>query len=238
MRSPVARWLDSLGFLTKVEYSLPWGTCDMVGVQLLDSQAKVRLASGLTKPIDALELIQLLELIPTRESKRAATVSRLKRRLAASRSPSQVDADVERLVARKLVSFVRKNHVQRNIAWPPLCRKIVAVELKLHRVSTALAQAQVHLAFAHESYVALPENVAKRISTGRWRQDFRRRRVGLLAVGSAGVRVAIVSRERADATRRYGFLRTQCIERFWTTWLTSNSSSGAEQHSPAVAQLR
>ena len=238
MRAPIMHWLDTLGCMAKSEYSLPWGVCDLVGVQFQDAHAVQRLASGQTQSIDALELLELLDLVPSQGTRRAITLARVKRLLASARSPEQVDADIGRLMARRLLWFPRKNQVQRTARWDPLQGKIIAVEMKLSRISVALTQAQAHLAFAHEAYVALPYDVAKRALENRRRQEFVSRRVGLLAIRPNSVHVKITSHGRPSVARRHKSLQTQCSERLWKAWLTSNASSTASRRSPVDVNSR
>ena len=223
MRPPIEDWCHSLGFLTKSEFSLPWGICDLVGVRFRQRNALQRKASKLIRPVGSLELLQLLELIPDSKTGHAITIERLKRLLANSRSPDQVHADIRRLGHKRLVHFPRRNHVQKNAAWQPLHGKILAVEMKLRRVKVALAQARSHLAFADESYVALPGNVAELVASSERRLEFLCHGVGLLAARPDGVQV-LISGTKARRTEFGNLFRHQCAERFWKMWLINSAS--------------
>lgn len=224
MRAPIDAWLRTQGFLTKLEFSLPWGICDIVGVRFRERSARHRAASRRTQSVSSLELLQLLDLIPDRSSGRAITLARLQRLLASVRSPSQVQRDIGRLTAKRLVYSPRKNQLQKATPWRPLPCKIFAVEMKLRKVDIALAQACSHLGFTDASYVAFPQDVARRVSQNR-RRDFLERGVGILSVTADDVRVALKPCRRAAGAEHSRLLQIHCAERFWAAWLTDNASS-------------
>ena len=222
MRGPVERWLVSQGFLTKSEFVLPWGICDLVAVQFREESAKQRVIFRQTQPVRSLELIQLLELMPRH---RAITVAKLRGALALSRSSSQLDANLRRLKEMKLVSSPRRNQIQKHAPWAPLQRRIVAVEMKLSRVTAALAQAKPHVAFADECYVALPNDAAVRVSKGNRKRDFLDHGIGLLGVTPNHVRVLIGPGTYTAKATLSSPLKAYCTERFWTMWLTSSTAA-------------
>ena len=222
MRAPVDRWLVSQGFFTKSEFTLPWGICDVVGLRFRQESAKLRALSRQTQPVSSLRLVQLLELMPDH---RAVTVAKLCKVLVPPRSPSQLDADLHRLKAKRLVSFPRRNQIRKHAPWAPLQQRIVAVEMKLHRVSTALAQARAHLAFADDSYVALPYDLADRVLTGVRRKEFISYGVGLLSVRPERVQVVLPSPSHSRPNNVSRLFQAHCAERFWRMWTTGNAAS-------------
>ena len=224
MRAPLEAWCRFQGLFMRWELPLPWGVCDVVGVRFRERSAKRRLACGQLSPLVSMDLVRLLNLIPDLTSRQAVTLKRLQTLQANSRLPSQVLSDVEWLTKRRFVYSPRKNQVQKLVPWIPLHRKIIAVEMKLRRVSAAIAQARPHLAFADESYIALPENLAAQVSAGRRRAEFLRCGVGLLAVSSRGVRRLVVSRRQVGGAEPSGVLQTYCAERFWKMWLTDSAT--------------
>lgn len=222
MRGPVERWLVCQGFLTKSEFTLPWGICDLVAVQFREESAKQRVVFKQTRPVRSLELIQLLELMPNR---RAITVAKLRGALTPPWSSSQLETNLRRLKEMRLVSSPRRDQIQKHAPWAPLQRRIVAVEMKLSRVTAALSQAKPHLSFADECYVALPNDVAVRVLEGNRKRDFVDRGIGLLGVTPNHVRILVEPGSyTAEATLRSP-LQAYCTERFWTMWLTSNTAS-------------
>ena len=223
MRAPVERWLESQGFLTKAEFPLPWGICDVVGIQLSETHAKKRVSSRQTQPVSSLELIQLLDSIP---SEKAITLTRLHSMLRTSQSTSEINSALQRLEKQRLVSFPRRNHIQKHVGWTPLYERIVAVEMKLCKVRVALAQARAHLMFADESYVALPSDVAGRLSDSDRRQEFMDLGIGLISVAKEGAGVVLVrDNPTPSPTDLSRLFKAHCAERFWRMWFTGNAAS-------------
>ena len=223
MCAPLEHWLHSRGFLTKREFSLPWGICDLVAARFPSHQTTQRLESSHAAPLSSLELLQLLDLIPHRTTRRAITTQRLERLLAGSRSPTQVHNDIQRLKTKRLVHFPRRHHVQKLVSVKSLRGRIIAVEMKLNRVTIAIAQASAHLAVADHSYVALPVALAHRLLHSARRHEFYHHRVGLLSVSPIGTNV-LISHKPLPPTEPHRLFKRHCIERFWKMWLTNNAS--------------
>lgn len=83
--------------------------------------------------------------------------------------------DPESLLGFKSVDPVRRE-------WMPLYENIVAVELKLSRISEVISQAEAHNHYTHGSYIAMPIRTARRAihkSLG----------VGVLGVRKGGVEI-------------------------------------------------
>lgn len=66
---------------------------------------------------------------------------------------------------------------------------LIAFEAKLSRWRTALVQAYRNTAFAHYSYVLMPENTTN--SPLKNSYEFERRGIGLCSVGPSGIRIEI-----------------------------------------------
>jgi hypothetical protein len=121
--------------------------------------------------------------------------------------------EVEKLVADRFVLQTHTGSLQKLNGWVPLQKRIVAVELKLMRVSEALCQAASNRAFATESYVALPWEMAHRLSKGPRVPDFDAAGVGILAVAHNTCRVMLPASARGIKTDLT--LQMHCVERFW-----------------------
>ncbi len=74
----------------------------------------------------------------------------------------------------------------RRQGWRPLQDRIIAVELKLSRVTDVLHQAYNNLSWVDESYAAMPVGIARRVygRKERWGKYWRNG-IGLLAVDGA-----------------------------------------------------
>jgi hypothetical protein len=209
----VSDWFRKSRLTVKEEFSLPWGICDLVGVSLNLNNVRKRLALKQTKAIGPLWRVDLLRYIPDQETGRTISVQQLER-VYGNRVPTPViTTEIEKLVADHFVLQTRTGSLQKLNGWMPLQKRIVAVELKLKRVSEALCQAASNRAFATESFVALPWETAHRLSKGRRVSEFDDAGVGILAVGHNACRVMLPASThgiRTDLT-----LQMHCVERFW-----------------------
>lgn len=214
MTGPVLDWLHNQGLVTKVEFDLPWGICDLVGLSFNEAQVVKRLSFGQRKPVGPMHRVELLRQIPDRESGKSITMRRLRRVASESVGSADLDRDLTKLIADGFVIESRRGAVQKVNGWAPLHERIVAVELKLLRISEAVSQASSNRAFATESYIALPIEVAHRlVRNGRY-SDFKSLGIGVLGVSRDGCKVIspVAPTDGHDAT-----LQMHCVERFWRT---------------------
>lgn len=213
MAPAVSDWLRKLRLTVKEEFSLPWGICDLVGVSLNLNNVRKRLTLKQTKAIGPLWRVDLLRYIPDQETGRTISVRQLER-VYGNRIPTPVvTTEIEKLVSDRFVLRTRTGSLQKLNGWVPLQKRIVAVELKLMRVSEALCQAASNRAFATESYVALPWEMARRLSRGPRVSDFNDAGVGILAVAHDACRVMLPASARGIKTDLT--LQMHCVERFW-----------------------
>lgn len=214
MSLPVRAWLESKMLVVKPEFTVPWGICDFVALRFDPARVRQRLRYGQRRPIGSLLRVALLDRIPDIESERSVTVRRLESEFSDIIDENRLAAELQRLVKDRFVRFARRDAVQKVNGWAPLHRRIVAVELKLGRIQEALAQARSHLRFADDSYVALPDQVARRVVATR-AALFRSEGVGLLAVRRDGCAVVLRPSGRSFAADKV--LQAHCAERFWRT---------------------
>jgi hypothetical protein len=199
--------------MTKREFALPWGILDLVGCSLNQRHVNKRIALGQARPIGPRERIMLLAHIPDVAEGKAVTKQKLTRVLAGLYDEQEVTAELGRLIAGKFISRTPQDGFQKANGWMPLHRRIVALELKLARVSDAVAQAVRHLSFADESYVGLPTDAAYHVLRSRQRLTFDENGIGLIAVRRDGCRVLLKS--RPAGTDLDPLLQAHCVERFW-----------------------
>lgn len=218
--TPVVRgWLHGERLQSLSEFQTPWGICDLVGARLNPKHVKQRISLGQNRPIGREARVALLRRIPDVSSGGSMTVRRLIRELAGELSETAVRRELRALEAGRFIEYPRRGHIQRRNGWEPLHERIVAVELKLSRVSEALTQASSHHSFADEVYVALPSDAADRVLTARILADFKATGVGVLSVGTKSCEVAFKSKRvkgAQDAT-----LQMHCAERFWRAMRTA-----------------
>jgi hypothetical protein len=219
MTKPVERWLLSQGMQVKREYPTPWGICDLVGCSLNKNKVRKRLNLGQRRPIGSQFRVLLLSYIPDMQEDKAVNFAELHRRFANLLDESFIEKEVCRLIKDKFVQEVQSGVFQKLNGWFPLHKRIVAVELKLTRISEVISQAHSNLEFADESYVGLPYDNAKRLFASRDRRQLAEKGIGIIGVHREGIRVFLRSKFEGCANP---ISMMHCVERFWRTYLTSN----------------
>jgi hypothetical protein len=215
MAAPALEWLRRNDLIVKTEFSTPWGICDMVGVKFRPSRVRLRLSYGQRHAVGPSLRLHVLSKIPEQGSGGSVTFRRLHAESFACLSLDRLRAELEHLTRGKFIASPSPGVYHKLNGWAPLHHRIVAVELKLSKVSQALLQARSNLAFATESYIALPLDRAIRVAHGRLGPAIRKSGVGLLGLSLTkcerfftGTRVA----ESCDE-----ILQAHCVERFWRT---------------------
>lgn len=218
MAKPARAWMESRGLLVKPEFPTPWGICDLVGCALDWGSATVRLRLGQRSPIGSVARVRLLKIVP---EGRPISLDTLFQRLGGFTSRSEIAHEMDQLVAKNFVEVTRAGSYLKRNAWEPLHKRIVALELKLDRITDALNQAIAHLEFADESYVGLPAHLAQRLALGKKRQQFISAGIGVLAVGRNECRAVLPASRQSHGNPA---LRTYFAERFWRTHLKDISA--------------
>lgn len=214
---PVIRWLKAEQLNAKRELALPWGICDVVGVQLNQSSIRQRLKLGQRLSIGPPSRVFVLLHIPDEKEGHSIRPSTLEKKLGPILDVDTVRKDVEELQARKFVTETRHG-LQRLNGWYPLDKRICAIELKLSRVTEALQQAVRHFAAATECYVGLPSDIAKRVTAGTRSRQFRDLGIGILSVTHESCKVALkAARREPGEARPTETQRMHLVERFWRT---------------------
>ena len=215
MAAPVIRWLRRGGLAVKAEFLLPWGVCDLVGVRLDAAKTKLRLSYGQTQSIGSITRLLILSRIPESESGKSITFQRLAKDLSPHFSSDDLLEQIDALVGGKFVIEPRRGFLQKVNGWAPLHSQIVAVELKLSRITEALSQATSNRAFATASYVALPTRRALQVTRSRKADIFTQRGIGLLAVSQHACR-ELISPKGSDVHSNE-IIQSHVTERFWRT---------------------
>ena len=99
MTRPVLNWLHGQGLLTKVEFGLPWGICDLVGLSFDQAQVAKRLSFGQRKPIGPMQRVELLRQIPDQESGASITLRRLQKFANDTLFAPSLDRDLATLIS-------------------------------------------------------------------------------------------------------------------------------------------
>jgi hypothetical protein len=172
---------------------------------------------GRLKQLGSLTRAALLFRIP---DDRAMTLRRLVRECAPTIAEQSVIEHTTRLVAD---GFVRctGDCLQRVNGWVPLHKQLLAVELKLRRVEEAMYQALNNLAFADQSYIGLPKDLALRVAAkgSRW-TSFLEQGVGVLAVTSRDCFIVMHSKDRSSILDPV--IQFHCVEKLWRSSAKDN----------------
>ena len=206
--------------MVKEEFHTPWGVCDFVGVEFNTKQVHKRLHLGQKRAIGPLIRLDILSAVPDADTGSSTTLEELVDKYQDLLAAAEVSAEIEKLITGKFVSVGERGTLQRVNGWAPLHRRLVALELKLNRVEEALSQAISHQAFAEESFVGFPAELAERIATSHRAAKFLAEGVGIVSVGKSNCQIVLHS-----ATRRHPInptLQMHCVERFWRTRIKYN----------------
>ena len=224
MAEPVRDWLHRQRLLVKEEFRLPWGICDVVALSFDESQIEKRLSFRQYRPVGPLHRVELLQHIPDHESGSAISIGRLEKALNWTAFMPPIESELRTLIANRFVVVMKNGSFQKLNGWTPMHERILAVELKLSRVSEALAQAVSNRAFATESYIALPANVAERLTNRNRFSEFTNVGVGVLSVTPTICKIVLPASQLiigSDPT-----LQIHCVERFWRARDNSSSIAG------------
>ena len=123
MKQSVVKWLQSLKFIVKSEFTSPWGICDLVGLQFNESHVSHRLKLGQTRSITSLTRAALLMLIPDVETRRSISLSHLARECSPAVPPEIVENEARRLVADGFVICESGERLQKVNGWMPLQKR-------------------------------------------------------------------------------------------------------------------
>ncbi len=215
MSNPVIRWMRRSGLTVKPEFFLPWGICDLVGVILDPARIQKRLSYGQNRSIGPPARVRILSRIPEHDSGRSISLRKLKRDFLGFFPADVLERELRTLSRDRFVTSPRIGFFQKRNGWAPLHQRIVAVELKLTRLSEAVAQATSNRSFATHSYVALPGQLALRISKSGRAKVFKQEGIGLLAVWHRSCRILLEASARPSLHDEV--IQSHVVERFWRT---------------------
>jgi hypothetical protein len=214
MANTAIGWMRSRGLSVKSEFITPWGICDLAGVRFNAKKVAHRLRLGQTRAISSVLRALLLLAIPEAETHRSISVENLSHRFGLD--IDTVSFELDHLISGRFVIRTSRGRFQKQNGWMPLHDRLVAVELKLSRVEEAMRQAVNNLAFADESYVGFPHEIAVRIAgkPERWANHFDEG-IGLLSVSRGSCEVLISARKNTRWIQKA--LRLYSVEKFWRT---------------------
>ena len=220
MTKPTVRWLESKGLHVKREFPTPWGICDLVGCSFNKQNVKIRIKSGQKNPIGSHFRVLLLNYIPDSKENEFVSFENIYKEFKDFFDESYIGKELQKLKRDKFIEEVRPQCFHKLNGWYPLHNKIIAVELKLKRISEVLSQAQSNLAFAEESYVGLPIDKARSLFNYRKEKQLLENGIGILGIGHNKVQVLLRSKY---ANKSNHILKMHCAERFWRDFSTKGT---------------
>jgi hypothetical protein len=209
---PATKWLAGQGLAHKREFRMPWGICDLVGVEWSNYRVAERMLKRQKAPIGPPGRVALLRMVPNEESGRSISIDELSAR--SSQPVQHVERELKSLIRGNFVKANEDGSLTSTVSWTPLHSRIVAIELKLDRIEEAINQARSHLAFATESFVGFPQAVAERIVSSHHADILKHAGVGLLSVTKACT-VVLTRSTVSSPVPTDDVLQMHCIERFW-----------------------
>lgn len=219
---PTVAWLRSRDLEVKREFQIPWGVCDLVGCSLNKTSVKRRLFSGRLSSVRSQLRVALLHSLPAVDEGKAASLEVMHESLGGVLDEARINLELKRLVDGNFVRITREGEYQKWSGWVPLHKRIVAVELKLTRISDVVQQAVSNLGFAQESYIGIPIEGAERLMTSNRWKGFKKKGIGMLGISADRCTVmhkASFVRDRPDAV-----LSAYCAERFWDVTIKDSST--------------
>jgi len=222
MIQPANDWLMSQDLVTKSEFSLPWGICDLVGCSFNKKHIQKRLQYGQTKPIGPQIRVLILSKIPDVHERKSILLNDLRKYFKNSLSLDKISFEANKLISDKFVQITNDGRLQKLNGWVPLQKKIMAIELKLNRIHDVLHQATCNLEFADESFAGLPFEVAHRLIERKKVEHFAQKGIGILGIKSDKCEVLL--QPNPMKSKPNPVLQTHCVERFWRTRIKGNST--------------
>jgi hypothetical protein len=132
-----------------------------------------------------------------------------------------IHRELNRLLADGYVEKIG-NAFKSRAPWLPIHQNLIAIELKLNRINEALEQARRHTVFATESYVAMPSDVATRVTSRAAFSDFADAGVGVIAVSATDCEIVLAC-DPSNYIPDSG-MQAYVADRFWTKFKTNSAA--------------
>ena len=217
------QWLKSLGLdEIRREVPTPWGICDLVGCSLDPENTMKRLQYKQRRPIGPVGRISLLLHIADYETENVTSFDELLEEFSYFYDEEELSHELGMLEKYRFIAHSPMHGgYQRMNGWMPIQKRLVALELKLHRVTEVIQQACLNRGIADESWVGLPLDVAERITEKEQGQVIRQEGLGLVGLTDKKWTELIPPLNRRQETR---LAKVHMAERFWRTLPKDNYS--------------
>lgn len=220
--APAFRWVAEQGLEIRTEFANPWGICDLIGCSISPKRSAKRLVLSQRNAIGPPLRVQLLLSIPDITTRRSISLNDLAERYQPYLNKSNIKSEIDRLIRHKFVVTNQRGNLQKLNGWMPLHDRIIAVELKLNRISDVLNQARQNLQLTHESYIGLPSSHAEHLLSTKKDQlmDYG---IGLLSINPKCCK-ELLPPSRKGGNEIDQVSQTHCTERFWRNHLINSAS--------------
>lgn len=219
MLPAVLSWAQAKGFDLRCEVQTPWGQCDLVGVKLRKAPLSERTKLRQKRSVGSALKFAILDRIPVENSKKSISVRSLENSLSTFATKTELSINLRKLIQNNFIIEVRKNHYRRLGNWTQLHSKIIAIELKLNRVTEVINQATLNKALTSDSFICLPLSNAKRVYSARF-QEIERRGIGIIGVSRAGAKCLLRPTELKSELQIH--TQQSVVERFCVAELKGN----------------
>jgi hypothetical protein len=222
MAEPVRNWLMTQASHVKGEFAVAWGICDFVACEARPGSVSKRLELGQRNPIGPQMRISILSTIPDESNRCGISIDQLWKQFSVAMSRETLEVEVERLVKSKFAFRTSTGALKSRNGWKPLHSRVLAVEMKLNRISEVIAQARKNLSFATASYIALPSLVAHNFSERRSRKKVEKCGIGVISVSREKCTVLVPPSETNGLLD--GISQSYVVERFWNEIKTGSGA--------------
>lgn len=175
----VNNWLMARNLTTVAESGVFGGYCDLVGYEPDEDKMLERIKDRQKTPISSYLSHAILSMLRDVDW---ATTNAIYSEFRDYYDESEIRSQLRQLSSRRMI-LLGKDSVSLAAKWYPMHKRIVAVELKLNRITECFEQAVANGLVATESYVAFPKDVADRIAdNSRKYAKYLDKGIGLLTV--------------------------------------------------------
>lgn len=217
MTEPVVNWMTDEGMYVAREVHTGWGICDLVGCEFREEAITYRTEKKQRQPLGSSESVYIYNQLPDAElTDKGTRLETLVKRFGRFADPNEIKQRIDRLIKTNHVRRTHTGSLQKVNGWDPMHSRLVAVELKLQRVTEVIGQAIRNAAFSTESYIALPELNAIQATKSRNLELLQEHGVGVISVNPSSCSIALEAICRTSTVDPS--LEMSVSERFWKAY--------------------
>ena len=209
MKAPVIQWMTDQGMYVAEEFGNGWAICDLVGCKFDADKIRVRTQAKQRQPLGSSTAIHIYNKLPQHKNT-------LINDLSPYINAEEIETALDKLIKNNHVIVTKSGVYQKVNGWDPMYSRLIAIELKLHRISDVIAQAESNRGFVPESYIALPQDLAERnLKKDTFVTRLNNAGIGLIAVTPTSSEVLLQPRHLPNHTYIYVNHEMWTTEYFW-----------------------